>query len=227
MYNLHLLGGLQLEGPGGIVVGLASRRRPLALLAVLAVAGERGVSRDRVAGLLWGDTDDKHALRSLSDALYTVRSDLSPDAVLSSATELRLNPAVIRSDVQVFAQAMARGDRAAAVDVYRGPLLDGFHLPGVQPFEDWHDVERLRYAAQVAAALEHLAVEARKAGDLSAAVTWWRRLAAEDPYNSRVAVELARALALAGDPGNALQNLRDHARELRTGLEAEPGGGQG
>lgn len=222
LYNLRLFGGLQLEGPGGIVVGLASRRRPLALLAVLAVAGERGVSRDRVAGLLWGDTDDKHALRSLSDALYTVRSDLSPDAVLSSATELRLNPAVIRSDVQVFAQAMARGDRAAAVDAYRGPLLDGFHVPGAQPFGEWLDAERLRFATQVAAALEHLAVEAREARDLAAAVAWWRRLAVDDPYNSRVAVELARDLAREGDPGNGLQFLRDHVELLRSGLDAEP-----
>jgi DNA-binding SARP family transcriptional activator/TolB-like protein/Tfp pilus assembly protein PilF len=203
-------------------VGLASRRRPLALLAVLTVQGEQGISRDRAASLLWGDTDDKHALRSLSDALYTIRSDLSPDAVVSTATELRLNRAVVASDVAAFVEAKHRGDRAAAVAAYRGPLLEGFHLAGAQLFEEWLDAERRRFTEAFAEALEGLALEARRAGDSSSAVTWWRRLVAEDPYNSRVAIELARVLALAGDPGNALQSLRDHVRELRVGLEAEP-----
>jgi Tol biopolymer transport system component/DNA-binding SARP family transcriptional activator len=222
MFTLRLFGGLQLEGPGEGVAGLASRRRPLALLAVLAVAGERGVSRDRMAGLLWGDTDDKHALRSLSNVLYTLRSDLAPDAILGSVTDLHLNGALVESDVQTFQRALERGDRAAAAAVYRGPLLEGFHVPGAQPFEEWLDTERLRCAAQVAAALEHLARAARGAGDLAAAVAWWRRLAAEDPFNSRIAVELARDLAREGDPGNGLQFLREHVALLRSGLDARP-----
>lgn len=223
MYQLQLFGGLHLDGPTGAFTGRVQQRRPLALLAVLAVAGERGVSRDILAGLLWGNTDDKHALRSLSDALYIVRSDLTPDAVISSTpTELRLNAAVVESDVATFLRSLALSDSAAAVEVYRGPLLEGFHVPGAQPFEEWLDAERRRFATTFADALERLALEARKAGDLSAAVTWWRRLAAEDPYNSRVAVELARELALAGDPGNALQSLREHVALLRSGLDAEP-----
>lgn len=203
-------------------MGHASRRRPLALLAVLAVQGEQGMSRDRAATLLWGDTDDKRALRSLSDALYTLRSDLSPDAVRSTLTDLCLNAAIVQSDVEAFRRALSSGDRAVAAEVYRGPLLEGFHVPGAQPFEEWLDVERRRLATQAAEALTRLAHDARATGDSATAVSWWRRLAAEDPYNSWVAVELARDLAREGDPGNGVHYLRDHVALLRSGLDAEP-----
>jgi DNA-binding SARP family transcriptional activator/TolB-like protein len=189
---------------------------------VLAVAGERGVSRDRLAGLLWGETDDKHALRSLSDALYTIRSELAPDAILGNVTDLHLNAALVQSDVQAFQRALEIGDRAAAAAVYRGPLLEGFHLPGAEPFGEWLDGARMRLATQYADALEQLALAARAAGDGAAAVVWWRRLVAEDPYNSRVALQLARDLAGAGDRGNGLQSLREHVALLRSGLEVEP-----
>lgn len=222
LYQLRIFGGLHLDGPGGGAVGLASRRRPLALLAALAAQGEQGLSRDRAAALLWGDTDDRHALRSLSDALYTIRAELGPDAVLSSATELKLNPSVVESDVAAFTAALRRGDRAAAVAAWGGPLLEGFHVAGAESFEEWLDGARRRFGGEFSDALEGLAAAARKKGDFAAAVGWLRRLAALDPYNSRVAIELARTLVQARDPGNALQLLRDHVRELRSALGAEP-----
>ena len=221
-YRLRVFGGLQLEGPGGTAVGIASRRRPLALLAVLAVQGEQGLLRDRAAALLWGDTDDRHALRSLSDALYTIRSELGPDAVLSTATVLRLNPAVVGSDVETYRAALGRGDRRAAVEAWGGPLLEGFHVSGAELFEEWLDAERRRFATEFGDALEALASEARARGRYAEAVQGLRRLAALDPYNSRIAVELARTLARSEDPGNALQVLRDHVGVLRNALGAEP-----
>jgi DNA-binding SARP family transcriptional activator/TolB-like protein len=222
LHRLRVFGGLHLEGPGGAAVGIASRRRPLALLAVLAVHGEQGLSRDRAATLLWGDTDDRHALRSLSDALYSIRAELGPDAVLSSATELRLNPAVVESDVVAFTAALRRGDRQAAVEVWGGPLLEGFHVSGAEAFEEWLDTERRRFSGEFGDALEVLTDEARKAGRYAAAVTGLRRLAALDPYNSRIALELARTLAQSRDPGNAVQVLREHTELLRSALGAEP-----
>ncbi len=222
LYHLRVLGGLHLEGPGGAAVGLAARRRPLALLAVLAVHGEQGLSRDRAAALLWGDTDDKHALRSLSDSLYTIRAELGPDAVLSTSTELTLNPAVVGSDVAAFTAALRRGDREAAVQAWGGPLLEGFHLSGAEGFEEWLAAERRRLGGEFGDALEALSAQARKDGKFADAVTGLRRLAALDPYNSRIAVELARTLAQSRDPGNAVQVLRDHVDLLRSALGAEP-----
>jgi Tol biopolymer transport system component/DNA-binding SARP family transcriptional activator len=220
--SLRVLGGLQLRGPCGPVVGRVAQRRPLALLAVLAMADDRGCTRDQLAGLLWGDTDDSHALHEVSNTLYVIHRDLGADAVISEATQLRLNAAVVDSDIHAFDTALERQDRAAAAAAYGGALLEGFHLHGAPAFEEWLSDHRQRLAARYADALEGLAKEAEEARDHAAAASWWQKLAAHDPYNSRVAAGLAFALAAVHDRANGLQHLRAHIRLLREEIGLEP-----
>ena len=59
--RLSTFGGLSLTGESGPVTGAATQRRKLALLAVLATGGERGVSRDRLLALFWPDSNAEHA----------------------------------------------------------------------------------------------------------------------------------------------------------------------
>jgi len=222
LYSLRVFGGLQLRGPSGPVAGRVAQRRPLALLAVLAVADERGATRDQLAGLLWGETDDQGALSHLSNALYLIHREVGTDAVVGDATQLRLNAASVDSDIRAFRAALERHDGAAAVAAYAGPLLEGFHLHGAAAFEEWLSGERERLAARYADTVERLAKEADAAGDQVAAAAWWQRLAALDPFNSRVAVSLAFALAAARDRVNGLQRLRAHIQLLREEMQLEP-----
>ena len=52
----------------------------LALLAALAVAGERGMSRERLMGFFWPDSDEARGRHSLRQALYVLRQELGRDA---------------------------------------------------------------------------------------------------------------------------------------------------
>jgi DNA-binding SARP family transcriptional activator len=52
MLRLRTFGGLALD-PSTPLERVAVRRRPLVLLALLAAAGERGMSRDKITGYLW------------------------------------------------------------------------------------------------------------------------------------------------------------------------------
>src|SRR5687767_16027606 len=82
--------------------------------------------------------------------------------------------------------------------------------------------ERDRITREYAGALEALAERAERRGDRAVAVTWWRRLATHDPYNSRVAVRLMRALDAAGERASAIQHARVHETLLREELGMEP-----
>jgi DNA-binding SARP family transcriptional activator len=53
MLHLTTFGGLSVEIDGTPGSGAAQQRKTLALLALLAVAGPRGLSRDRLIALLW------------------------------------------------------------------------------------------------------------------------------------------------------------------------------
>jgi len=221
-YTLRLLGGISLDGPDGPLTGKVVQPRQSALLAVLAAAQDKGISRDKAVGLLWPESDRAEARHALSNSAYEIRKDLGEEAVLASGGNLRLNPDIVAADVGTFGEALGRGDLAGAVDAYGGPFLDGFHLSGAKEFEDWVESERQRLAVQYAEALESLAESAEASDDFPRAVGWWQRLVAYDPYNSRFAVRLMQAMAAAGDPANALQYAQEHEQLLRRELDIDP-----
>ncbi|UCF21352.1 MAG: tetratricopeptide repeat protein [Gemmatimonadota bacterium] len=216
MFTLRLLGGLTLEGPSGPVSGRVAQRRRLALLALLGVAGEKGVSRDKLVGYLWPESDEASARHLLSDTLYVLRKGLGEDAIVASGEFLRLSPEVVECDVRGLEKALAKRELERAIGLYGGTFLDGFYLgAGAEEFERWVEAERTRLAARHAEVLEELAEGAERAGEHRAAAGWWQRLAAHDPYNSRAILRFMQALAAAGDPANALEILRVHELRLR------------
>jgi len=194
----------------------------MALLSVLAAAGERGVTRDRATMLLWGERDESHARHHLSDALYIVRHAFGPE-VIDSSTTLVLNRTVLSSDLEGFSHNVLARQYATAVAEYGGPFLDGFHLTGAVHFEDWMVAKRQQLSLQFCQAIEGLAGGAEQESDLPSAIRWWRLLLEQDPYNSRVALSLARALLASEDRGNALDVLEAHRQLLRSELDADTG----
>lgn len=221
-YSLKLFGGASLEGPDGLLTGRVARRHPLALLALLATAPGRSLSRDKLVAYLWPDAEAGQARNRLSVALYTLRRALGEEAFTSAADAIHLEASVVGTDVECFEDSLAREEWQAAVDVYQGPLLDGFHLPDAREFEDWLQGERARYSREFERALEALATENEERGNLRDAAEWWRRLAVRQPTNSRVVLRLMAVLAAVGERTRALEYARVHAALLRDEFDAEP-----
>jgi DNA-binding SARP family transcriptional activator len=222
MISLRTFGGAVLLEDGRVLQGAPVQRRRLALLALLAASGERGVSRDRAMALLWEESDADRARHNLAQLLHILQRDLGPEPVLTGGSDLRLSPGTIRSDVEEFASVCAKGDFAAAIALYTGPFLDGFHLDGAPEFERWVERERARLAGEHASALETLARAAEAAGEFRQAAAQWRRLLAEDPLSARVTVLLMNALAAAGDPAEAIRQAEAHSELMRRELDAAP-----
>ena len=222
MFRLRVLGGFALEGPSGTATFPLPQRRAEAVLAVLAVCGDLGCSRERLMALLWPESDDARARRALRDTLHTIRHALGPAAVLSAGELLRLDSSVVESDVHSFTQALGSDRQADAVRYYGGPLLEGFHLDGAPDFERWLDGERTRLARECLEALEQLAQRAEAGAAWAEAAGWWGRAVEQDPLNSRYVLQHARALAALGDRANAIKAAEVHTRRLREELDMEP-----
>jgi Tol biopolymer transport system component/DNA-binding SARP family transcriptional activator len=220
--RVHTFGRLHVRGADGVVSGAAAQPRRLAILALLATAGEQGLTREKVLAYLWPDTDEDRARRGLSQALYALRQDLGTDDVFLGNRDLRLNNDVVSSDVGEFGQALAGGKLELAAGAYTGAFLDGFHLPGAPEFDRWAEEERADLARRYAQSLEKLARRAAERGEPEEAVGWWRKLAAQDPLNARVAVGLMRALVAAGDRAGALQHARVYEVLMEQDLDAPP-----
>ena len=222
MLRLRTFGSPAVEEEGVAAAGAATQRKPLALLALLATAGERGMSRDQLLAYLWPETDAERAPHRLNQVLYALRRALNAEDLFQGVAKLRLNPDLISSDVGDFLAAHRAGDLEPAVALYTGPFLDGFNLRGAQEFERWMEAERSSLARACDEALEALAAGAVAAGDSRGASNWWRRLAQQDPFNSRAMVHLMHALAASGNRAEALRTAQAYEALMAEELEAAP-----
>lgn len=224
MYRLRLFGGASIEVDGAPLTGPLAQRRRLAVLALLASGRVPGISRERLGTLLSPDVDAASAHKSLSDALHAIRKLLGKNAIYPTGDELRLDTRIVWSDVAEFEAAINAGQRARAVEIYRGPFLDGFCVPESEEFDRWAESVRSRLAGMHAKALETLAKEAESKADLEQAVRWWNRLVDHDPYSASHLLYLARALVASGDLAAALRKVQAHITLLRKelGVAAHP-----
>ncbi|HEU5303045.1 MAG TPA: hypothetical protein VFU40_00245 [Gemmatimonadales bacterium] len=58
---------------------------------LLARAGESGMSRDKILGYLWPDSEPEKARGGLAQALYALKRDLGSDELFVGTRDLRLN----------------------------------------------------------------------------------------------------------------------------------------
>ena len=86
-YNLRTFGGLALlGGPAGESFA-ESRRKPLAMLAMLAGFGDLGITRDKMATYLWPEGESEKVRASLKQTIYMLRQELAePELFLAPAT---------------------------------------------------------------------------------------------------------------------------------------------
>jgi len=221
-FTLRLFGGATLAGEQGPLSGPAVQRHRLALLALLAGAWPRPVSREKLMAWLWPERDTEPARRLLNQAVHALRQALGAEAIVSSGDDLQLDTRSVHCDLTAFEEAFAAGAPERAVALYAGPFLDGFFLDDAPEFERWVDGERDRLSTACARALEELAEAAERAGDLAGAVERWKARAALDRLDSRVALRLMQALERAGNRAGALQHAVQHRQLLRDELEIEP-----
>lgn len=222
MIELRFLGGAVLQQEERLLSGPAARRHPVALLALLATAPSRTLSRAKAIGLLWPDADEATGRNRLSSILHPLRRALGPAAVFSVSGGLQLDEGAVSCDVWEFRRKLDAGDPAAAARVYCGPFLDGFYLEGSSLFNERVDGERQVLHRAWWEAAQKLAEASDAAGRPRDAAHWWQALAAADPLDSGVAARLVRALANAGSHREALRAAAVHAEGLREELGIEP-----
>lgn len=222
MVLLRTFGGLSLHGDGAPLPASATQPQRLALLVLLARAGEPGMSRDTLLSYLWPDASAARARHALDQLVYRTRRDLGREAIVSDRGRLRLDPGVVTSDAAQFDSFIEARMWERAVELYAGPFLDGVYLSTSGELERWVEVERGRLEAKFHGALEQLARAAAERGEAAAEMGWWRRRAAADPLDARIALRLVTALADSGDGAGAVRYARSYAVLVRDELDVEP-----
>jgi DNA-binding SARP family transcriptional activator/type II secretory pathway predicted ATPase ExeA len=196
-------------------------RKHLALLTYLALSPDGTRSRSHLLGLLWPESPDDKARRSLNEAVRRLRSALGTERLVTRGDALQLNANELEVDVRQFETLRAEG-QLRALELIRGEFLEGFHVDDAPVFEDWMAAQRaqIRQAATgllVARAEEQLAVnryvEARALA---------RRALALDPFSEPALVLGMRSAALEGDSTGALALYHDVAERVAREIGETP-----
>ncbi len=106
--RLHLFGGFRLEDAKGEAITIPLRKAE-GLLAYLAMAPGKTATREKLATLLWGESDQHRARQSLRQALFALTRAFAQAEVSALRLEsqmVSLNPNSIWVDVGEFETLM-------------------------------------------------------------------------------------------------------------------------
>jgi serine/threonine-protein kinase len=225
MIRLGVLGSVELRGSQGEeILSILSQPKRTAILVYLAVAAPRGFHRrDKIAGLFWPEVDQDRARASLRKAIHFLRRSLGGEVVPNRGDEeVGLDWNRFACDAVDFQAALDADDVSAAMDLYRGDLLEGFFLDGCPEFELWMEEERRAFRDRAARAAWELAHRHLTSGQLAGAERAGHRAVSLLGTQEEEVRRLVEALADAGNRAAAVRLYERFCRVLLATLDLEP-----
>jgi DNA-binding SARP family transcriptional activator/TolB-like protein len=224
MIRLELLGSLDLRDANGRELhSVLAQPKRTALLACLALSGTGYQRRDQLLAMFWPESDAERARKALRQAIFFLRRSLGQDTILSRGDdEVALNAERVSCDVTEFEERLDRDDLAGAVELYRGPLLPGFHVDGVPEFDYLIDTRRARLHRQAVEAGDRLIDRLIEQGRRDEALQRARWCAEMAPADAGPVGRLLRLLEEDGDRTAALRAYDEYTERLAREYDLEP-----
>ena len=196
-------------------------RKNLALLIYLALSPNRTRTREHLVGILWPETTERLARKSLTEAVRRLRRLLGAGRLVSHADAITLSGAALEVDA-IALQADATADARSVARLIEGDFLEGFSLADAPEFDQWASNERARYRTKSASLLveagEHSLADLR----LAEAQELANRALTLEPLSEQATRLLLRAAALAGDASIALRAYHEYSTRLEQELGERP-----
>lgn len=212
-------------------------RRLQELLCFLLLYRDHPHPREKLAGVLWGESSTAQSKKNLRQALWQLQSVTATDAepagkslLLADPDWVCLNPAAdLWLDVATFERALARtrsisgarldAEQAQALrfaaDLYQGDLLEGW-------FQDWCLYQRERLQNNYLTILDKLADYCEACGEPETGLAYGVLSLRYDGARERTYRRLMRLYYLAGDRTAALRQYDRCVEALHRELAVAP-----
>lgn len=229
--QIKLLGVPALTRAGQPITGFVSSKA-VATVYYIAANGQTQ-ARDVLATLLWTNSTDIYAKKNLrnvlsnlrvllSDGIEITRETVSLPAPLLDAVDSQRFLALFKAAEQTASVAQRREYLAAAVALYQGPFLDGFHVADAEAFDEWLQGERERFGLLAIQAFNEVVAASVHEGHFLEGLNYATRLLNLDPLREESYRHLMLLLALDGQTSAALGYYRACQKMLRTELGVAP-----
>jgi len=240
--SLLLLGPFQATS-GEVAIPESRAKRIEALLAYLAVEAAYPHRREKLVGFLFPELPDEQARTNLRQTIKRLRKAIGDNPeqpyLLITRESVQFNK---RSDhfldkavyeEQLGGCSVHRGRRdhlcpdcmamaAQAVNLYRGPFLEGFFLKDSAAFEDWLLGHRELLQHETITVLQQLADFHERRGEYDLAGQYARRQIDIEPWREEAHRQLMRVLAYQGQRAAALHQYELLREQLWEELAVEP-----
>ncbi len=239
MLRFRLLGPFEAARDDQQIPAVAWRTRQTQLV-LKVLLDERGqvVSFDKLADLVWPDSDEPAARTSLRDSIRTIRRVLEPDLLARAPSRhvqtgtlgysfLRAGSWVDVDDFETAGQAGAaaarRGDAEAAIQAYQevAAIYRGDYISD-DLYADWALQRREHLRAAYLEALEQLAALLAESGSHEQAIDILDRALTVDPLREELYRRLMVSQAATGRRSHALAVYERARRLLDLDLGIEP-----
>lgn len=208
-------------------VKLATRK--VEALALYLACEHRIHQREHVASLFWGEMPQTRMMANLRFALSSLRKQLGPYLSVTRKTIGFAQDAALSLDVQRLLEQLPTAKQAltpplaeqleAALALYKGHFLEGFHLTDAERFWEWGDARREELWSQVCLQMKRLMRYQVEQEQHRRATSTAHRLLRLDPLQEEGHRVLMQSLSREGDRNGALAQFE----KLATLLEEELG----
>jgi TolB-like protein/Tfp pilus assembly protein PilF len=220
--RLNVLGPFEARWSDGEPAEL-SNKKARALLAYLAVENGRAHARERLAGMLWGETGDERARHNLRQSLSAIRRCCGP-VIVAQGDLLELDRTCCDADVIEFerlAKSNAADELLQCFELYRGELIEDLD-PREPVYDEWLNLARARLRKVACQAVDDLVRALADGGRDEEAIGAIERRLAMDPSCEAAHRQLMELLARVGRRSDALRQYRTCVEVLERELGAEP-----
>lgn len=215
--ELRLIEGFELEHQGRPIRVTPTLQR---LIAYLALRG-RPVLRAHLAGALWLDSTEEHAVGCLRSALCRLRQ-LGEGVIHGSTSHVWLSPEIVVDlwDARDLIRRLMDDDAnlnpsAAGIEMLCGELLPDW-------YDDWVLVERERFRQMRLHGLESMCLRLTEQGMFARAVDAGLAAVAAEPLRESAQRVLIAAHVAEGNTVEGLRQFHRYCAMLRDELGLEP-----
>ncbi|MGI9629261.1 MAG: AfsR/SARP family transcriptional regulator, partial [Longimicrobiales bacterium] len=204
---------------------LALQPKRAAVLTYLMVARQGPQHRrDTLLAMFWPEHDTDRGRNALSKVIHHLRRSLPVGAIVTQGDQIGVSRGKLWCDVTAFERALEGGRAEEALTLYRGELLQGFHISGSPDFDHWSDIERARLRRMAVASAWELASEAERAGDGARAIRFARQAVEWAPTDEPGFRRYLTLLHSRGNRPEALEAFETFERDLQRDYGVDPSG---
>ena len=225
--RLYLLGPTKISRDS---LPITIARKQVRLLLYYLATCDQMVSYEHLRFLFWPDTTDTVSQRHLTRLLNHISDCLGePDILRTNETHVQLDRRRYWSDVRAFRALCAQKDASIAyenqlqaVELYRGPFLEGVPLNTYKEFETIIENLRTGLEQNYLLALEFVITKQAAAEDFEGAIELCQRYLQTDDLNENIHRTLIQLYARLGNRKLALRQFRTCKKILHENLGIKP-----